>query len=358
MKHFLISTILLVVMNSAIAYELTDLGANVTPKAISNYIDDNLVIVGSSNTHQYPPTAFSWTAKSGFQLIDGTSANVVNAYGLIAGTTITGAFITDGEQYLDCSDYNAHGMNQYGSVAGYKVGTNPYRPRSLPYNPAVFEGNSWFECESWNVFDIARVYRRGRRDGVYADRFILNAINDGGYAVGYKYRYGLVGSTSILINTNASINDSSDITYLSIPAGGKAADINNKNIIVGTTGSNTRTEPEIYRRAYALDYSTNDLSLLPVLEGGMRSSANDINDLNQVVGSSEKLVGATTEDHAFLWADGTIVDLNDWATAGWVLTSATAINDRGDIVGTGYLNGVPHGFLLTNDPITVPSRVN
>lgn len=340
MKNLLISATLLVVANSAIAYELTDLGAHVAPKAI-NYSG---VVVGSSNTDQYPPTAFSWTAGNGFQLIDGTSANAVNDKGWITGTTLTGAFFIDDHQHLDWSDYNAYGINQWGSVAGYKVGTNPYRPRSLPYNPAVFDGSIW------NVPEIARIYRRGRRDGVYADRFILNAVNSDGYAVGYKYRYGLVGSVSILIGPIVSINDRSDITYLSIPAGGKAADINDMNIIVGTTGSNTRAEPAIYRRAYALDYNSGILTILPVLDGGVRSSASDINYYNQVVGSSEKLVGTTTEDHAFLWnmANGITVDLNDWASAGWVLTSATAINDKGDIVGTGYLNGVPHGFLLTN----------
>ena len=350
MKNFLIAAALLVVANSAIAYQLIDLGGNVAPKAISNFG----VIVGSSNTDQYPPKAFSWTAESGFQLIDGTSANAVNDNGLIAGTTLNGAFITDGVWYQDWVDYNAYGMNLLGKVAGYHVGTNPYQARSLPYNPAVYDGNSW------DVADIAKIYSRGRREGVYADRFILNAINDGGYTVGYKYRYGLFGSMSILMDANESIDDSSDVTYLSIPAGGRAADINNSNIIVGTTGSNTRAEPAIYRQAYALDYDSNSLTILPILAGGVRSSASDINEYNQVVGSSEKLVGTTTEDHAFLWnmADGIIVDLNDWALDGWVLTSATAINDNGDIVGTGYLNGVPHGFLLTNGSITVPPSVN
>ena len=129
---------------------------------------------------------------------------------------------------------------------------------------------------------------------------------------------------------------------------------------MGTTGSDTRVEPAIYRQAYALDYDSNSLTILPVLAGGVRSSASDINEYNQVVGSSEKLVGTTIEDHAFVWnmADGIIVDLNDWAPDGWVLTSATAINDNGDIVGTGYLNGVPHGFLLTSGSITAPPSVN
>jgi PKD repeat protein len=32
--------------------------------------------------------------------------------------------------------------------------------------------------------------------------------------------------------------------------------------------------------------------------------------------------------------------------AGWILTDARAINDQGDIVGTGLKNGVSHGYVL------------
>ena len=124
-------------------------------------------------------------------------------------------------------------------------------------------------------------------------------------------------------------------------------------MIVGTTGSNSSTIPATYSQAYLFDYNINNLTLLPVLQGGLRSNAYGINEHNQVVGSSETLVGSTMVTHAFLWkqTDGVTIDLNDWATAGWVLTSATAINDNGDIVGNGFLNGVAHGFLLTNAAI-------
>ena len=340
MKNILIGATLLVAANTqAFAYELIDLGSNVAPKAINN----SGVVVGSSNTDQSPTTAFRWTSANTLELIDGTSANAVNDNGQITGSTITGAFILDGNNYRDWSDYGAFGINQSGAVAGYKVGQNPYQPRSLPYNPAIFNGNKW------DVFDIAAIYPRGTREGVYADRFILNSINAEGFTVGYKYRYGLAGSAAILLDPNVIINDSTDVTYLSIPAGGRAVDINDNNMIVGTTGSSSRTVPVAYSQAYTLDYNVGELTIL-LLDGGLRSNAYDVNENNQVVGSSETLVGSTTVGHAFLWnqVDG-IIDLNDWATEGWVLTSATAINDNGDVVGNGFQNGVAHGFLLTND---------
>jgi len=350
MKNILFRAAFLVMASSsAFAYNLIDLGANVDPKAINNYG----VVVGSSNTDLYPTNAFRWSSANGLEILSGTSANAVNDNGQIAGSTTTGAFILDGNRYREWNDYGAFGINQWGAVAGYQVGENPYQPRSLPYNPATYDGNNW------QVSDIARLYSRGTQQGVYADRFILNSINTDGFSVGYKYRYGLAGSLAILIDPNVTLNDVSDVTYLPTPAGGKAADINNNYLVVGTTGSNTRTTPITYSQAYIFDYSTSDVTILPLLAGGLRSSANDINERNQVVGSSETLSGSTMVNHAFLWdqADGLTVNLNDWAPAGWVLTSATAVNDNGDIVGNGLLNGEPHGFLLTKGTIAEPPLV-
>ena len=346
MKNILISATLLVVASSpTFAYELIDLGENIEPKAINN----SGVVVGSSNTDQYPATALRWSSGNALEVIDGTSANAVNDNGKIAGSTITGAFILDGNNYRDWDDHGAFGINQSGAVSGYSVGENPFQPRSLPYNPAILNG------EIWNVFDIAGIYPRGTKEGVYADRFILNDINDSGYAVGYKYRYGLTGSAAILIDPNITVNDLADVIDLPTPAGGRASDINNNNMIVGTTGSNSGTIPVTYSQAYFLDYNTNSLTILPTLEGGLRSAAYAVNDYNQVVGTSEAMVGTTTVNHAFLWnqADDTLVDLNGWAAEGWILSSATANNDNGDIVGTGTLNGVEHGFLLT---FTLPNE--
>ncbi len=342
-KVFISTTLLMMVNSSTLAYELIDFGANIKPEAINNAG----VVVGSRYTDQSLTTAFRWSSANGFETVDGTSANAVNDNGQIAGTTISGAFMLDGSNYLEWSGFDVFGMNQYGAVTGYQVSSNPYQPRSLPYNPATFNGSQWV------VANIADVYSRGTREGVFADRFILSGINDSGYSVGYKHKLGLTGSQSILIDPGVPINDKTDVTYLPIPAGGRAADINNNNMIVGTTGSNPQTTPVTYAQAYILDYNSNDLTVLPLLEGGLRSSAHDINEYNQVVGSSETMVGTATANHAFLWrqADGTTIDLNQWAPEGWTLTTATAINDNGDIVGTGTFNGVVHGFLLKSGTI-------
>src|SRR5207247_912380 len=55
------------------------------------------------------------------------------------------------------------------------------------------------------------------------------------------------------------------------------------------------------------------------------------------------VVGCSNSDsyRAFLWRDGTIYDLNSCISgdSGWVLVSANGINDSGQIVGQGILNG-------------------
>lgn len=70
------------------------------------------------------------------------------------------------------------------------------------------------------------------------------------------------------------------------------------------------------------------------------SQAQAINSAGQVVG--------TSDGRAFLWQNGTMIDLNRaLAAAGWTLLSASDINDRGQIVGSGLHNGAQRAFVLT-----------
>lgn len=53
--------------------------------------------------------------------------------------------------------------------------------------------------------------------------------------------------------------------------------------------------------------------------------------------------------HAFLWREGTMVDLNDLVPedSGWLLLMGQGINDQGQIVGSGIYQGAICAFLLT-----------
>ena len=71
-----------------------------------------------------------------------------------------------------------------------------------------------------------------------------------------------------------------------------------------------------------------------------------INASSQVVG----WMGQTPDsERAFMWDNGEVLDLNERIApdSGWHLSRATAINDRGQIVGCGVFQGQQAGFVLT-----------
>lgn len=73
---------------------------------------------------------------------------------------------------------------------------------------------------------------------------------------------------------------------------------------------------------------------------------------NNVLGLSSEAgyyVVAPGSGRAFLWINGSFYDLLSLVTdsSGWELDFAYSINDAGQIVGTGFHNGVQTGFLLT-----------
>jgi probable HAF family extracellular repeat protein len=320
-------------------YQLVDLGVDVSPTDINSAG----TIVGSRKTDT---GTVAFRRSYGGPLVDingATVANAVNEFDQVTGKTLTGAFLLDGNNLREWGGYGGYGINEAGQISGNQQLNNPYRATPLPLDPAIYTPGKW------DNLGIATVYPRGTRQGVYADFYVLNDINDAGFAVGSRSRYGLAGSSSIL--TTPAFNA---VSYLSTPYGGTARAINNQNMIVGTTGSNSSTGE--YAHAYLYDYDADSLQDLGTLNNGtgLTSSAADINEYNQVVGTSWLVTQLTslydpTLYHAFLWENSQMTDLNDAAiegNSGWILTAATAINDNGDIVGSGLLGGQVHGFLL------------
>ncbi len=120
--------------------------------------------------------------------------------------------------------------------------------------------------------------------------------------------------------------------------------INDSGHIVGAihTGQYILTMP-IYHAFFYRNGASTDLGTLP---GGSSSAASGINNSGTVVGWSQ----VTGGQHAFIYdsANG-MRDLNSLIspTSGWTLETAVAVNDAGQIAGTGWLNGQRRIFLLT-----------
>jgi probable HAF family extracellular repeat protein len=91
-------------------------------------------------------------------------------------------------------------------------------------------------------------------------------------------------------------------------------------------------------------YSAGTLTDLGTL-GGAYVLPNAINNKGQIVGEALTSGG---QFHAFLWDNGTLVDLNSLlpGNSGWQLMTALYINDSGRVVGVGNLAGLSQWFIL------------
>jgi probable HAF family extracellular repeat protein len=97
------------------------------------------------------------------------------------------------------------------------------------------------------------------------------------------------------------------------------------------------------RRAFIWDARMRELPHIP---GYVSSEALAINVQGDLVGRSGN--GDLSDARAVLWQDGGAVDLNSRVTApGWLLVSATGINDVGQIAGTALRGGERRAYLLT-----------
>lgn len=100
---------------------------------------------------------------------------------------------------------------------------------------------------------------------------------------------------------------------------------------------------------HAFGYHQGEFTDLGTL-GGDYAIALGVNDAGDYVGASDVMDGNYLYDHAFLYTNGVMVDLNDRIPpdSGWTfLESAYDINNRGQITGSGFRNGQYRAFLLT-----------
>ena len=97
-------------------------------------------------------------------------------------------------------------------------------------------------------------------------------------------------------------------------------------------------------------------TLLPTPPGKDRPVPLSVNSSGVIAGSAWDTVHYPGS-RACVWNEGQVTFLDDLLApdSGWALVDATDINEVGQIVGNGQLNGVAHGFLLT--PIPEPSSL-
>ena len=279
--------------------ELGHLGG--TPYAVAYGINDNNKVVGESGT-----------------------ANTTHAFVYSNGTmTDLG---TLGGNNNPSSYSSAHAINRAGAIVGAS---------SVSFNQAgtihavLYSGTAKTDL--------------GALDGDYSS---ANAINNLNVIVG-ESDVIIQGTTNVhaLVYTNGALHD------LGTLGGGysSAKGINDSGLIIGEAetvlGGVTNLHAFLYRNG-----SMSDLGTL----GGSSSSASAINSSGQVVGYA---TDTSEVSNAFLYDGSRMLNLSNFipSGSGWTnLTSADALNDVGQIAGSGYLaDGSFHAFLLTPTIIVV-----
>jgi probable HAF family extracellular repeat protein len=197
------------------------------------------------------------------------------------------------------------------------------------------------------ILPRAFVYRNGAMRNIFGlpegDSSTAYAINNSGQVVGRS----AIGTDDppehpyhAFLYNNGSISDLGTLGGLF----STAYAINEAGIVVGQASTS-----ELYAGGHFVphafvfvDGSMKDLGAF----GGVQSAsmAADINNRGQVVGISD-----TEEDsRAFLYENGTMFDLNKLVdnADGWLLTAASAINDRQQIAATGCRDGECYALRL------------
>jgi probable HAF family extracellular repeat protein len=255
----------------------------------------------------------------------------------------------------------ARAVNDNGDVVGDSTTpTNPQLPsgRAFLFSHGQMRdlgtlGGSW--SEAFGINDAGTVIGGSAIDSSYNEHAFLyrngtmtdinpvgstisvaSAISNSGVTVGLGY-FGVSG-------VHAVIWRNGDVRVLGTlgGSGSEAFGVNERGDVVGGANlpGDTSAHAFLYRNGHMLD-----LGSLGGVDG--ISDARAINNRGQVVGESGTGPGKS-ELHAFLWNGGEMLDLNDLipGDSGWRLTWATGINDRGQITGFGYHNGLVRPFLL------------
>lgn len=214
----------------------------------------------------------------------------------------------------------ARGVNDAGQVAGSAETGGHDRWRAAVARAFLWDGGAMTDL--------------GTLGGPYSRAY---GISSAGVIVG-KADTAVFGQTHAFTWSDGQMQDLGTLGG----ANSLAYRINDRGQVVGYSETGKGTT----RHAFlTTEGQMRDLGTLPGLED---SVACDVNGAGEAVGSAMPAPDAPGQ-RALLWRGGQIIDLNHLLppNSGWVLTGASAINNKGQIAGNGTLRGQPHAFLLT-----------
>jgi probable HAF family extracellular repeat protein len=272
--------------------------------------------VGFITSVQGNQVPVSFSGGQGIQLSGYGQANGINSSGTVIGTS-----------YLNNTPYVTEWSNGQATslgVVGYGVAINDAGQVAGGYNTSTGSLHA-FVSSNGNLVDL------GTLGGTWSS---VNGLNSRGQAVGTSSTAG--GAFRAFFSSGSGMVGLGTLGGTS--SYGMA--INNAGEIAGSAQTS-----QGFMKAFVWNGSgLTDLGTL----GGAQSYAYCVNGTGTVVGSS--WTAGNLAMHGFIDLAGVMIDLNQLlpVNSGWTIDAAYGINESGDIVGTGTLNGQEYAVELVS----------
>ncbi len=315
---------------------VTDLGTLGGDVTFALDINDRGQVTGNSRTADGRLSAFRWEGGRMFDIGFLPGGNgfsrgyAVNDRGVVVGESDNnrprafrwqGGVLTDVGTLAGGSTAVAHDVNRFDRTVGGASNGTATRPfvatrSSGPVDLGTLAGSTTSSGRAWAINDRGDVVGLSRNQSDTTSQATLWPKGEPGSAVN-------LGSL--------------DGTQFS-----QAYAVNDRRWAVGESTTATGDGHAVLWRDHR---APQDLGTL----GFRHSRANDVSRRGEVVGHVTSLRGSpTTDGRAVIWRGTGWTDLNGLLPAGtpWTLLSAEGINDRGQVVGFGRLNGQLRSFLL------------
>jgi hypothetical protein len=331
--------------------------------SVANGINNSGQVVGNSsdgttqatiwNTGPIPPVPpanpphVSGTPLSPLTALSSSDARAINNAGQVAGSDTamgasgSNAVIWNGTTPTSLGPGFANSINSSGTVAGANGTGNG--SQAVVWNGTTPTPLGFFSVPGLLVANVGL------------------GINDSGQVAGVaRSGFGVGFGSGVVWNGT---------TPTGLGMSTKAEAINNAGQVAGTTITQTNpVPPGQATQSYATIWNGTTPTLLDNFFPGNVATAWAINNNGLAVGEIDRF---GVDQHAVVWIGTTPFDLSSILPPGPFddnkLTAAFGVNDRGQIVGEGMLNGRDTGFLLTCEtncpttsvapPVSVPGPI-
>ena len=307
---------------ASVAYTVTDLGT-LGEGTVAHAINEAGQVAGVSQPDVFTEYGFRWTdgVMTGIHPFGGKRAYAfdLSDSGMVVGSANTSTGLLHAMYWLG---QDPHDIGTMGGDDSEARAVGDLR-RTVGWSE-VTPGSNVREAFVWS-----------------GDMVGLGTLSEGGDSIAedISAQNVVVGRAEVAPNVwHAFVHEGLVMADLGVPspnfAQSQANGINSDGVIVGQT-------QVVGGALHPFVWTNGDWDVLTEISG----TAQAVNDHGTVVGESFTPAG----EFGFVYEDGVVTDLNTVipAGSGWLIGPAYDINEVGQIVGSGILNGEGRGYLLT-----------